>query len=156
MYMYVSIICLQNSHFKSTGRHIEFKIQKVGQGEVWPRLTVQQKKPAWLKIDFDHFAFDDDSDDNVADPGLFSVSLNLTPYHAKLIITHFCKTCSKLYLFSSFIQTQEEDLLKNLERDLADTKTKGNLIASITNCINIPPTYCISNLVVTETKCNLI
>ena len=42
---------------------MEFKIRKVGTGEVWPRLMTSQSKPAWLKIDFDRFAFEDDSED---------------------------------------------------------------------------------------------
>ena len=55
------------------GRFIEFEIQKVGIGEIWPRLMVSQKKPAWLKIDFDHFAFDD-SEEEKEDEKLSAVS----------------------------------------------------------------------------------
>ena len=51
------------SKYKISGRFIEFEIQKVGIGEIWPRLMVAQKKPAWLKIDFDHFAFDDSEEE---------------------------------------------------------------------------------------------
>ena len=42
-------------------------MRKVGVGEVWPRLMVSQKKPAWLKIDFDRFAFEDDSESSSAE-----------------------------------------------------------------------------------------
>lgn len=54
---------LQESRYRITDRFIEFQFQKVGLGEIWPRLTYSQKKPAWLKIDFDHFAFDDSEEE---------------------------------------------------------------------------------------------
>ena len=66
-------LLLQRSKYKISGRFIEFEIQKVGIGEIWPRLMVAQKKPAWLKIDFDHFAFDD-SEEEKEDEKLTAVS----------------------------------------------------------------------------------
>ena len=45
-----------------TETSVEFQIQKVGIGETWPRLTENQQKPAWLKIDFDRFFFEDSED----------------------------------------------------------------------------------------------
>ena len=53
---------LQNSKYRVTDRFIEFQIEKIGKGENWPRLTYDKEKPPWLKIDFDHFAFDDSED----------------------------------------------------------------------------------------------
>ena len=44
-------------------RGIEFQIQKVGHGEVWPRLMVGKHKPPWLKIDFDHLAYEGESEE---------------------------------------------------------------------------------------------
>jgi very-long-chain (3R)-3-hydroxyacyl-CoA dehydratase len=51
---------MQASKYRNTGRHIEVQLGKIGIGETWPRLMESPKKPAWLKIDFDHFAFDDE------------------------------------------------------------------------------------------------
>jgi len=38
---------------------VEFQCRKVGVGENWPRLMESAQKPAWLRPDFDRFAFDD-------------------------------------------------------------------------------------------------
>ena len=53
----------QESRYRVTDRYIEFQIAKVGIGETWPRLTYNQRKPAWLKIDFDHFEFEDSEEE---------------------------------------------------------------------------------------------
>lgn len=42
-------------------RAVEFLIKKKA-SQVWPRLTEKPEKLAWLKIDFDKFAFDDDDE----------------------------------------------------------------------------------------------
>ena len=44
---------------------MEFSIKKQ-EDEAWPRLTESQKKLPWLKIDFDKFEYDDDSEDEEA------------------------------------------------------------------------------------------
>lgn len=46
---------------RTTDRAVEFSIKKKG-SEVWPRLTESQTKLPWLKIDFDKFEFEDDSE----------------------------------------------------------------------------------------------
>ena len=46
-------------------RGVEFQIKKEGAGQVWPRLIVNQKKPPWLKVDFDHMQFEDESEEEV-------------------------------------------------------------------------------------------
>ncbi|CAH1798052.1 unnamed protein product [Owenia fusiformis] len=56
------------SKFRVTGRGLEFQIRKVGVGECWPRLTVSQKKPAWLKIDFDNLYDSESSSDDSENP----------------------------------------------------------------------------------------
>ena len=58
---------LQNSKYRITDQGVDFQIEKVGIDECWPRLTVEQKRPAWLKIDFDRFSYEDESDENRAD-----------------------------------------------------------------------------------------
>ena len=35
----ITVFVLQKSKYRTTGRHIEFQLPKVGVGEVWPRLT---------------------------------------------------------------------------------------------------------------------
>ena len=57
------IMQLQSSKFRVTDRCIEFQIEKVGKNEYWPRPMYGPKKPAWLKIDFDHFSFDDSEEE---------------------------------------------------------------------------------------------
>ena len=59
--MQYSFFLLQNTNYKVTDRFVEFQIEKITKKEQWPRLTYSNKKPAWLKIDFDHFAFEDES-----------------------------------------------------------------------------------------------
>ncbi|XP_064620467.1 very-long-chain (3R)-3-hydroxyacyl-CoA dehydratase-like [Lineus longissimus] len=51
----------KKSKYRVTEKGIEFHIQKAIK-ESWPRLTYQQKKPAWLKVDFDKFEYDSDLD----------------------------------------------------------------------------------------------
>ena len=56
------LFSVQDSIYRVTDRFVEFQLKKAGSGETWPRLTYDQKKPPWLKIDFDHFCFADDSE----------------------------------------------------------------------------------------------
>ena len=60
---YISQSCFffQKTNYKVSDRYVEFQIEKMTKKEQWPRLTYSNKKPAWLKIDFDHFAFEEDS-----------------------------------------------------------------------------------------------
>ncbi|GAB1606178.1 very-long-chain (3R)-3-hydroxyacyl-CoA dehydratase [Argonauta hians] len=53
----------EKSNYKISERAVEFRFQKKGIGEVWPRLTYKPGKQQWLKIDFDKFALEDDSDE---------------------------------------------------------------------------------------------
>ncbi|KAL3866662.1 hypothetical protein ACJMK2_043944 [Sinanodonta woodiana] len=48
--------------YKKTDREFQIQIKKKGEGEVWPRLTQKQMKYPWLKIDFDKFIVEDDSE----------------------------------------------------------------------------------------------
>ena len=51
------------SSHKVLDRYVEFSIAKVtGQQEFWPRLLVDEQKPAWLKINFDRWQCEDASD----------------------------------------------------------------------------------------------
>ncbi|ELT88670.1 hypothetical protein CAPTEDRAFT_144144 [Capitella teleta] len=87
------------SKYRNTGRHVEFQIAKVGIGETWPRLMENPKKPAWLKIDFDHFAFeeDDDSSPEMDEHGDYKMTVNY--------ITHsfFYRTISSMLSFYLFL-----------------------------------------------------
>ena len=60
-----------------TDNQISFQLQKRGVGESWPRLCVSQKKPAWLKIDFDHFAFEDDTEEEDMLDGMSVTKLSI-------------------------------------------------------------------------------
>ncbi|XP_029643586.1 very-long-chain (3R)-3-hydroxyacyl-CoA dehydratase 3 [Octopus sinensis] len=53
----------EKSFYRISDRAVEFRFQKRGIGEVWPRLTYKSEKQQWLKIDFDKFALEEDSDD---------------------------------------------------------------------------------------------
>ncbi|KAK2168286.1 hypothetical protein LSH36_18g03019 [Paralvinella palmiformis] len=57
----------KDSKYRITERCVDFKIEKVGINEIWPRLMINTKKPAWLKIDFDRFALEDDSEEEKSD-----------------------------------------------------------------------------------------
>jgi len=65
---------LQMSKYTVLGRMVEFRCQKVGVGENWPRLTEAPQKPAWLRPDFDHFAFNDSDQSSNEDVDNYSVS----------------------------------------------------------------------------------
>lgn len=51
------------SSHKVMERYVEFSIAKLaGQHEFWPRLIVDEQKPAWLKVNFDRWQSEDASD----------------------------------------------------------------------------------------------
>ncbi|XP_078375292.1 very-long-chain (3R)-3-hydroxyacyl-CoA dehydratase-like [Oculina patagonica] len=51
------------SSHKVLERYVEFSIAKLpGEHEFWPRLIVDEQKPAWLKINFDRWQSEDASD----------------------------------------------------------------------------------------------
>ncbi|XP_046357143.1 very-long-chain (3R)-3-hydroxyacyl-CoA dehydratase 3-like [Haliotis rufescens] len=52
----------EESKYRVTETSVEFHIKKVGEGEVWPRLTHKQMKLPWLKIDFDKFMDESDKE----------------------------------------------------------------------------------------------
>lgn len=56
---------MQNSFYRKTATDVEFQIKK-DQPESWPRLTGERVKLPWLKIDFDKFLVDDESDEEKA------------------------------------------------------------------------------------------
>ena len=64
----------QKSKYRVTDRFVEFQITKYS-NENWPRLTYDTAKPAWLKIDFDHFAFEDDEESSDDEANLLNVSI---------------------------------------------------------------------------------
>lgn len=48
---------------------MEFVLQKVGEGECWPRPTYNPQKFPWLKVDFDKIFYDGEDEENEeADP----------------------------------------------------------------------------------------
>jgi very-long-chain (3R)-3-hydroxyacyl-CoA dehydratase len=47
-----------------TDRYIQFRLAKVGKGEVWPRLTFAKEKYPWLKVDFDHLSYEGESEED--------------------------------------------------------------------------------------------
>ena len=65
---------LQNSKYRITDRYVDFQLEKVGTDEIWPRLMVSTQKPPWLKIDFDRFALEDDSEEEKIDD-LYTVNI---------------------------------------------------------------------------------
>lgn len=52
----------KKSQYRVMDREIEFSICKKSE-QWWPRLTAEQKKPVWLKIDFDKWKSEEDDDD---------------------------------------------------------------------------------------------
>lgn len=51
------------SSHKVLERYVEFSIAKLpGEHEFWPRLIVDEQKPAWLKVNFDRWQSEDASD----------------------------------------------------------------------------------------------
>ncbi|CAL1525936.1 unnamed protein product [Lymnaea stagnalis] len=52
----------EKSKYRTTDLAVEFQIEKTA-AETWPRLTEQRIKLPWLKIDFDKFPLDDDSEE---------------------------------------------------------------------------------------------
>ena len=85
-----------------TDRHLEFQVEKQGIGQIWPRLMVKQQKPAWLKIDFDKFAVEDDSDDEVkGDTGKVITSRFLSDYNIILLLV-------ESYLITSAVLTKRK------------------------------------------------
>ena len=44
-------------------RAVEFNLTKDGPALFWPRLTRDDPKPAWLRIDFDKWKSEDESDE---------------------------------------------------------------------------------------------
>ncbi|ESO92520.1 hypothetical protein LOTGIDRAFT_120462 [Lottia gigantea] len=90
----------KESSYKVTEKCVEFELKKEGEDEVWPRLTEKQVKLPWLKIDFDKFQLEDDSDNenkNVSTTKFFKSSLkkmrrrkrsgNIKPFDFKLTYT---------------------------------------------------------------------
>lgn len=45
-------------------RAVEFNLTKDGPALFWPRLTRDDPKPAWLRIDFDKWKSEDDSEED--------------------------------------------------------------------------------------------
>ncbi|PVD19556.1 hypothetical protein C0Q70_20046 [Pomacea canaliculata] len=60
----------ENSFYRKTATDVEFQIKK-DQPESWPRLTGERVKLPWLKIDFDKFLVDDESDEEKAQQSNF-------------------------------------------------------------------------------------
>ncbi|XP_072038699.1 very-long-chain (3R)-3-hydroxyacyl-CoA dehydratase-like isoform X2 [Amphiura filiformis] len=51
------------SAYRVMDRAVEFNLTKDGPALFWPRLTRDDPKPAWLRIDFDKWKSEDDSDE---------------------------------------------------------------------------------------------
>jgi len=59
---YKPVDITRSSH-KVLDRYVEFSIAKsLGEQEFWPRLMLDEQKPAWLKINFDRWQSDDATD----------------------------------------------------------------------------------------------
>ncbi|KAK7501636.1 hypothetical protein BaRGS_00007067 [Batillaria attramentaria] len=54
----------EKSRYRKTDTCVEFQIKKTA-SESWPRLTAQRIKLPWLKIDFDKFMMEGESEDEV-------------------------------------------------------------------------------------------
>ncbi|XP_057318134.1 prostaglandin E synthase 3 [Microplitis mediator] len=52
------------------GRNIEIILMKKEEGPYWPRLTKENSKFHWLKIDFNKWRDEDDSDGSASDDGV--------------------------------------------------------------------------------------
>ena len=55
--------CEQKSKFAVKQRVIEFALEKKESGPYWKRLVKDEKKQHWLKIDFNKWKDEDESDD---------------------------------------------------------------------------------------------
>lgn len=53
---------VEDMSFIYSDKEIQFKIPKKRE-EMWPRLQVQNQKPHWLRVDFDHFLEDEEEPD---------------------------------------------------------------------------------------------
>eukprot|EP01147_Barroeca_monosierra_P006272 gene6272-7448_t len=61
----------EQSKQRTTGRHVFFVLQKKETGPYWPQLTKQKIKYPWLKVDFNMWKDEDESDDEAgAGPGV--------------------------------------------------------------------------------------
>ena len=95
---------LQASQYRINERAVEFRLQKKGFGEVWPRLTYKPIKHPWLKIDFDKFAIEEDSDEKPD----FEVKLNFFSFSffslkfIGLFLSYF-SFLYPIYLFCYFV-----------------------------------------------------
>jgi len=59
----------EKSKHATRGRNIEFILKKKEDGPYWPRLLQEKNKYHWLKIDFDKWKDEDDSEDEMGGPG---------------------------------------------------------------------------------------
>ena len=59
----------QKSKQLISGRGIEFVLIKAEEGPYWPRLLREAKKCHWLKVDFNRWRDEDESDDEASGPG---------------------------------------------------------------------------------------
>lgn len=59
----------KKSIFKCTDRNIQLEIVKQVKSEEWPRLLKQEKKPVWLRVDFDKWKVED-SEEEKEDGGI--------------------------------------------------------------------------------------
>ena len=56
-------ISLQKSKFAVRDRVIEFALEKKDSGPYWKRLVKEEQKQHWLKVDFNKWKDEDESDD---------------------------------------------------------------------------------------------
>ena len=56
------LICFQHSRYRRTDTCVEFQVKKTA-SETWPRLTEERIKLPWLKIDFDKFMVEGESEE---------------------------------------------------------------------------------------------
>ncbi|XP_033107032.1 very-long-chain (3R)-3-hydroxyacyl-CoA dehydratase-like [Anneissia japonica] len=54
----------EGSAYRITDREVNFVLMKVGASVQWPKLTLPENKEPWLKIDFDKWTVEDDSEDD--------------------------------------------------------------------------------------------
>ena len=75
---------MQKSKYAVRDRVIEFALEKKDSGPYWKRLVKEEKKQHWLKVDFNKWKDEDESDDEagggqdleeVRNPALFLTNL---------------------------------------------------------------------------------
>ena len=81
--------------FTYSDKEIQFKIPKKRE-EMWSRIQVQNTKPHWLQVDFDHFVDDEDNDGEGENAQDEEQNGNITPVCFVIVYLYIYVYC--LYL----------------------------------------------------------